>query len=197
MAISEYKSDPIVWMNVTTSANWTRPPVGIVRVEQALCAELSEMLGADRFKTCVWLDGGFVEWVPAEKKENETTKEVVDMILPRTPSFNLARNFIARAINKFKVEQDKSTGEVIESIEIRMPLSVGAKLSPAMGTSLYRSLLSLAGRCWQGGCKRSRKRVYSRYLSDGRWRGKQAGRTRNWRVSILATSVATTGRSGC
>lgn len=136
MAISEYKSDPIVWMNVTTSANWTRPPVGIVRVEQALCAELSEMLGADRFKTCVWLDGGFVEWVPAEKKENETTEEVVDMILPRTPSFNLARNFIARAINKFKVEQDKSTGEVIESIEIRMPLSVGAKLSPAMGDVL-------------------------------------------------------------
>lgn len=53
---------------MTTSKNWDRPPVGIVRVEQALYNELKTLLGPDRFKQCVWLDGRFVAWPPEEKE---------------------------------------------------------------------------------------------------------------------------------
>lgn len=52
---------PTIWMNVTTSANWQRPPVGIVRVEQALKTELSRLYGS-RFKTCIWEHDKFVEY---------------------------------------------------------------------------------------------------------------------------------------
>lgn len=52
-----------IWMNVTTSAKWHRPPVGIVRVERFLSYELSKIHGT-RFKQCIWQDGKFVEWLP-------------------------------------------------------------------------------------------------------------------------------------
>ena len=48
-----------IWMNVTTSVNWNRPAVGIVRVEQELFKALSVMLG-DRFRPCVLSNGKFV-----------------------------------------------------------------------------------------------------------------------------------------
>ena len=54
---------PTIWMNVTTSAKWQRPPVGIVRVERSLCEELAKLYGS-RFKQCVWQGERFVEWVP-------------------------------------------------------------------------------------------------------------------------------------
>lgn len=136
MAISEYKNNPIIWMNVTTSANWTRPPVGIVRVEQALCTELSAIFGADRFKTCVWMDGEFVEWVPMQDDGSEATDEVVDMILPRTASFNLARNFVARAVNKFKLEKVKGDKDFVNSLAINIPFSAKVRLKPAAGDVL-------------------------------------------------------------
>ena len=50
---------PTFWMNVTTSANWQRSPVGIVRVEQEVRRHLSLMLG-DRLRTVVFRDGSFV-----------------------------------------------------------------------------------------------------------------------------------------
>lgn len=55
--------NPTIWMNVTTSANWQRPPVGIVRVERSLCDELAKLYGS-RFKQCVWQGERFVEWRP-------------------------------------------------------------------------------------------------------------------------------------
>lgn len=58
--------EPTIWMNVTTSVNWGRPPVGIVRVERSLCAELERIYGA-RFKRCVWEDGDFVIWDQPEQ----------------------------------------------------------------------------------------------------------------------------------
>ncbi len=48
-------------MNVTTTANWKRPPVGIVRVEQELFKALFVQLG-ERFTPCVLADGNFVEY---------------------------------------------------------------------------------------------------------------------------------------
>ena len=35
---------PTFWMNVTTSSNWQRSPVGIVRVEQEIRRQLKGML---------------------------------------------------------------------------------------------------------------------------------------------------------
>ena len=65
------QSNAIVWMNITTSANWQRPPVGIVRVERSLCAELAKLYGI-RFKTCVWDGQKFIEW-SAGLQDHRTT----------------------------------------------------------------------------------------------------------------------------
>jgi glycosyltransferase involved in cell wall biosynthesis len=59
---------PVIWMNVTTSVNWQREPVGIVRVERALFSEFAELYGA-RLKRCIWQDGEFIEWTPSEEKK--------------------------------------------------------------------------------------------------------------------------------
>src|SRR5690348_17143000 len=62
MAKVKEARSPRVWMNVTTSVNWTRPPVGIVRVEQELFKALSAVLG-DRLIPCVLANGKFVPHV--------------------------------------------------------------------------------------------------------------------------------------
>ncbi len=53
---------PNIWMNVTTSANWNRPVVGIVRVEQELLRELSHLYGADQFDRCIFEGGEFIPY---------------------------------------------------------------------------------------------------------------------------------------
>ena len=50
---------PTFWINVTTSSNWQRSPVGIVRVEQEIRRHLKEML-QDRLQAVVFKDGKFV-----------------------------------------------------------------------------------------------------------------------------------------
>lgn len=50
-----------IWMNVTTSANWDRPAVGIVRVEQQLFQALQNRLG-NRLQACIVSDGKFVHY---------------------------------------------------------------------------------------------------------------------------------------
>lgn len=59
---------PRIWMNVTTTVNWTRPAVGIVRVEQELCKELGKLYG-DRFSQCVLEKGAFVPYFPEDKEK--------------------------------------------------------------------------------------------------------------------------------
>lgn len=61
---------PTIWMNVTTSANWSRPPVGIVRVETAICGELARRYG-DRFRRCVWQGDRFVEYRPERSGQSD------------------------------------------------------------------------------------------------------------------------------
>jgi glycosyltransferase involved in cell wall biosynthesis len=53
--------EPTIWMNVTTSANWKRPAVGIVRVEKAICEEVAKLLPDGRLRECRWQEGRFVE----------------------------------------------------------------------------------------------------------------------------------------
>lgn len=54
---------PTIWMNVTTSAHWQRPPVGIVRVERSLSAELGKLYGP-QLQHCIWQGQQFVAWCP-------------------------------------------------------------------------------------------------------------------------------------
>ena len=70
-----------IWMNVTTSAHWQRPPVGIVRVERSLNAELAKLYGTT-FRQCIWQGQQFVAWTPdteknAQQHALQTTSQVV------------------------------------------------------------------------------------------------------------------------
>lgn len=53
---------PTIWMNVTTSENWVRPAVGIVRVERELRDNLAKLYPVGQFKFCIWTGEGFAEW---------------------------------------------------------------------------------------------------------------------------------------
>lgn len=53
---------PTVWLNVTTSSNWRRPAVGVVRLETMLTEELPKLLPEGRFDLCVWRECEFVRW---------------------------------------------------------------------------------------------------------------------------------------
>lgn len=78
----------ILWFNVTTSLNWTRPPVGVVRVEQSIFEQLSSMAGFGfDVRPCHWNGHAFVEAraliqpqqtnlssVPAVKGENAVSR---------------------------------------------------------------------------------------------------------------------------
>jgi glycosyltransferase involved in cell wall biosynthesis len=52
---------PTIWINVTTSANWHRPAVGIVRVERELRDNLRKLYPVGQFKECIWTGNGFSE----------------------------------------------------------------------------------------------------------------------------------------
>ena len=53
---------PRIWFNVTSGVAWTRPPVGIIKVERMICAGLEELYGSLVLHKCVWHDGRFQEW---------------------------------------------------------------------------------------------------------------------------------------
>lgn len=129
--------DPIVWMNVTTSANWKRPPVGIVRVEEALCNELEKLLGSKKFKRCVWQDGDFIESIPKSSVIDEKVGKVVDIIFPKTPSFDIPRKFLSRAFEAFQIKRNaNNTDSELSSFAIDVPLNIDSPLRPASGDIL-------------------------------------------------------------
>lgn len=82
--------NPTIWMNVTTSSQWTRPSVGVVRVETALCEELEKLYPKNQFRRCVWSDGRFVEWQegvtdnesnsPADNRSIDTPDEFTSIL---------------------------------------------------------------------------------------------------------------------
>ena len=106
---------PTIWMNVTTTANWNRPAVGIVRVEQSLCAALQLIVPESRFKQCVWRDGKFVEQfeklnLPDKKarskiEEKSDVMRTVDALLPNSPAMLPARAELHRALQALLIEQ--------------------------------------------------------------------------------------------
>jgi glycosyltransferase involved in cell wall biosynthesis len=50
-----------IWMNRTTSFNWKRPVVGIVRVESEISAQLKKLYPDSQYKECIWNGDEFVE----------------------------------------------------------------------------------------------------------------------------------------
>jgi glycosyltransferase involved in cell wall biosynthesis len=137
MTTSTQKRDPVIWMNVTTSSTWNRPPVGIIRVEQALCSELSKILGPKKFKQCVWMDGQFIEWISKEKSQDTQIDKVVDIIFPSSKSFEISRKFLSRALGKFqKKTQGAGLSTRSELIEINLPLITTENFQPAAGDIL-------------------------------------------------------------
>lgn len=133
------KNAPLIWMNVTTSANWNRPPVGIVRVEQALCKELEAMYGKHRFRKCVWREGQFIEWTEPAVGRTAEIDDAVDMMLPRTESFDLSRRFLYRALDLFGKQSPARDG----AQNVRLDVPVGDQHTgsrPRRETSSYRSV---------------------------------------------------------
>lgn len=96
---------PTIWMNLTTTANWNRPAVGVVRVEQSLYAALAKILPAAYFKKCVWRDGKFVEYEPSVKTAPIPLQRVIDALLPDTPSMALARSEILRTLENADLDE--------------------------------------------------------------------------------------------
>ena len=68
-----------VWLHVTASYFWTRPPVGILRVERELFAAL-EGYGMD-LRYCIFVGGELYE-VPA----NAMAEQIARQVSPNTPA---------------------------------------------------------------------------------------------------------------
>lgn len=132
---SHASSSPLVWMNVTTSANWDRPAVGIVRVEQALCTELARIFGS-RFRRCVWIDDTFVE-LADDKKFDKTVEDAVDVLLPRGPTFDLARRMLASRLAQFVVGLGQNVGLKPQAgLAASITLDVDRPIKPRAGDIL-------------------------------------------------------------
>jgi len=80
-----------VWINVTTSINWNRPAVGIVRVEHSLVEHLQNELGIEVCKPCIWNNDRFVEWRPGA---DQIARELIP---PLHPTFDLVQRHLTGA----------------------------------------------------------------------------------------------------
>jgi glycosyltransferase involved in cell wall biosynthesis len=109
-----------VWINVTTSANWERPAVGIIRVERALAEHLQRQLGIDRCRLCIWKNDRFVEWSATIALHSAEMQQALNILLPRSPSFDIARSFVARALQRFF----SPSGDSRQEGESRFPLHI-------------------------------------------------------------------------
>jgi glycosyltransferase involved in cell wall biosynthesis len=126
---------PTIWMNLTTTANWNRPAVGVVRVEQSLYAALSKILPAASFKKCVWLDGKFVEYEPSVKVAPIRLQRVIDALLPDIPSMSSARSEILRSLENAGVEEtlDYEGDERLEISILNQAVTRSEESAPVAG----------------------------------------------------------------
>lgn len=80
-----------VWMNVTTSVNWNRPAVGIVRVERELFKALSTILG-DRLRPCVLADGKLVPYSGPIGPDGQAAPSEADAFVWPDPSYEFPQS---------------------------------------------------------------------------------------------------------
>lgn len=118
-----------VWMNVSTSVNWTRPPVGIVRVEQELFKALSKVLG-DRLVPCVVSEGKFVPHAGPIGAIDRSSPTVSDEFVWPDPSYDfpqvgsleplkispIARHKSVRKLSFGKRQQEIGFGDTLISV---------------------------------------------------------------------------------
>lgn len=83
-------------MNVSTSANWNRPPVGIVRVEQELFKALAASLGKG-LTPCVFSDGKFVRYRGSIGTGDDTLAD--DTIVWPDPSYDFPTSSTLELVN--------------------------------------------------------------------------------------------------
>ncbi len=134
-SLQSLNADFIVWMNVTTSAEWSRPAVGIVRVEQSLAQALQDLLGDGRFKRCVWQDGRFMERLDF-KETNLAINAVMDSILPKTPAFESSRRFLQRALERYSDSVTLSDVDNGGAMEVSIPYENEFSMEPRPGDVL-------------------------------------------------------------
>jgi glycosyltransferase involved in cell wall biosynthesis len=133
MKVKETKRIPTVWINVTTSANWNRPPVGIIRVEQALRDELTKLLGSNVFKQCIWSDGEFLEWLPETSYLNKRHEKAINLIFPRSKSFDTSRKFLSNALKLFERKPAEGDSSSTDPVELSIPINSHSNLKPTFG----------------------------------------------------------------
>lgn len=95
---------PIVWMNRTTSFNWNRPVVGIVRVETEVSEQLRKLYPNGVFKECVWDGSKFIEIdnisTPVIEKQTAKPEKYVrrfmfQVVSKRQALVNIAQGFFS------------------------------------------------------------------------------------------------------
>jgi glycosyltransferase involved in cell wall biosynthesis len=119
--VPKMSAPPTIWMNMSTSANWHRPVVGVLRVEQSLCTALAAIVPAVHFKKCIWRDGKFVEYDASLESAPVHLKRAVDTLLPDTPAMQSARVQLMRSLQTVGVEETlDDDGE--EALDISFPL---------------------------------------------------------------------------
>ena len=80
------ESKRTVWINVTTSSQWNRAVVGVVRVEKELSFGLQRLYPEGCFKRCIWQDGGFVEYIPTALEASPEPPAPVEQAAPVPPA---------------------------------------------------------------------------------------------------------------
>jgi glycosyltransferase involved in cell wall biosynthesis len=106
-------------MNVTTSVFWTRPAVGIIRVEQELSRELANLFANDEYGLCIFKDGEFspfdtdqtpIPVAPPSSKPDDVSR------FPRSSTFE--RIWPGR---RKSLRSQKATPQVVEHVKIKHP----------------------------------------------------------------------------
>lgn len=96
-------SKPTIWINRTTSYNWNRPVVGIVRVETELAEKLKGLYPDGAFKDCIWDGKQFIELTQEkinnvslkEKKEVSADKLLFPIVSKRQALLNIAQAILS------------------------------------------------------------------------------------------------------
>lgn len=152
-----------VWFNVTTSVNWNRPPVGIVRAERNIAEELCALLPAEMFKKCIWLDGSFVEYPTSshekqqllqpvrqqdEKLSIQQTHEirwVFPLVTRKTALMNIAQGCLSLApakirpfLNNIMFKMKPRVGNIVNKIKHKRLKNQGPQLQPQTSDNIFK-----------------------------------------------------------
>lgn len=109
---------PKVWMNVTTSANWHRPVVGIVRVEREICQELGALYGPDDFGLCIFEGNEFVPFkgtarLPRRSEAGPLLWPDKSRHVPRSSTFDPVLGVARRSHGRTESKPSASIGEAV------------------------------------------------------------------------------------